>query len=200
MKKILLTFVSAWASYCSVAQTNTFPATGNAGVGTTSPVQLFEVIGTVGAFSTTAKVNSLFAQDHTNYRGLYFGYDNSGQIGIIGASTNTTASNLAFWNYSGTNWFEAMRLTSAGYLGIGTTAPDAKLVVAGSGIVQNLTNTSDQDLKFSLTASGATDKYALIAPSTATNLAFGVAGTEKMRITNSGYLGIGTTSPGASLS
>jgi hypothetical protein len=102
---------------------------------------------------------------------------------------------MAQWTTSGTNIYNS----NTGFVGIGTTTPDAKLVVAGSGIVENLTNTLDQDLKFSLTTTGATDKYALIAPSTATNLAFGVASTEKMRITNSGNVGIGTATPQANL-
>jgi len=101
---------------------------------------------------------------------------------------------MAQWTTSGTNIYY-----NSGNVAIGTTTPDAKLVVAGSGIIENLTNTLDQDLKFSLTTTGAIDKYALIAPSTATNLAFGVASLEKMRITNSGYVGIGTTTPGTKL-
>ncbi len=84
---------------------------------------------------------------------------------------------------------------TSGNVGIGYSAPALPLVIIGSGNVQQLSNQSDQDLVFSLSAPGATSKYAMIAPSTSTNLAFGVAGGEKIRVTNAGYFGIGTTTP-----
>jgi hypothetical protein len=86
-----------------------------------------------------------------------------------------------------------MRIGSNGNVGIGTNNLDAKLVVAGAGLVQSLTNTTDQDLKFWLSSPNATDKYALIAPSTATNLTLGAGGVEKMRIASNGNVSIGTT-------
>lgn len=74
-----------------------------------------------------------------------------------------------------------------------------KFYVGGSGAVVNFSNMEDSDLGFLISAPFATDKYAMIAPSTATNLAFGVASVEKMRITNAGKVGIGTTTPQTSL-
>jgi hypothetical protein len=60
----------------------------------------------------------------------------------------------------------------------------------------NVSNGVDQDFIVRNTAGGVVDKYALIGPSTLTNLALGVGSSEKMRITNAGNVGIGTTSPG----
>lgn len=89
---------------------NTVTSTANSvGIGTAAPSQVLDVTGTGGAFSTTGKANAAFLQDHTNYRGINLGYDSSGQIGIIGSSTPGVSSNLAFWNYGGTGWFEAYR-------------------------------------------------------------------------------------------
>lgn len=85
--------------------------------------------------------------------------------------------------------------TTSDKIGIGITNPPNKLVIVGSGLVQNITNGTDQDLNFSVTAPGATDRYSLISPSTSTNLALGVSGAEKMRITTAGHVGIGTTTP-----
>jgi hypothetical protein len=133
MKKIFLAILMTIGALGAYAQ-NTFPSSGNVGIGTTSPVQVLDVIGNGGAFSSTAKAIVSFAQDHTNQRGIYFGYDGAGQIGIIAGNSTGAASNLAFWNHNGSNWFEAMRLTSSGYLGIGTPSPQANLQVNGTFI------------------------------------------------------------------
>ncbi len=88
-------------------------------------------------------------------------------------------------------------IDAGGTVGVGTDSlASAKMVIArNGGAVLNTSNMADQDIILSVTASGATDKYGLIAPSTATNLALGVGGVEKMRITNAGNVGIGTSSP-----
>ena len=82
---------------------------------------------------------------------------------------------------------------TSGNASIGTAISGGKFLIVGSGLLQNLTNNVDQDLQITLTAGGATDKYAFISPTTATNLTFGVASSEKMRIASSGNVGIGTT-------
>ncbi|MGF7076233.1 hypothetical protein [Mucilaginibacter sp. 3215] len=139
MKKTLLSltfiFFSTIIAHAQWSTTGTVTSTTNSvGIGTAAPSQVFDVTGTGGSFSTTGKANAAFIQDHTNYRGINLGYDSSGQIGIIGSSTPGAPSNLAFWNHSGTGWFEAMRLTSKGYLGIGTTAPQGALHVNGMSV------------------------------------------------------------------
>jgi len=140
LKKIFFTLSLAIACYAVKAQ-NTYPwsSTGNVGIGTTAPGQLLDVVGTVGSFSATAKANSSFEQDHTNYRGILLGYDSSGQIGVIGSSEGgSIPSSIAFWNFNGSNYFEAMRLSSTGYLGIGTPTPDAPLDLGANASVKEL--------------------------------------------------------------
>jgi len=146
MKKLYTTLVALLAIIqFSYAQTNTaWSTTGSIGIGTTSPNASLEVVGSNGAFSTTAHTTANFVQDHINYRGVYLGFDSANQIGIVAGSSGGNASNLAFWNYSGTNWFEAMRLTSNGNLGIGTTNPQSKLDVNGSISMQNFGHISSQ--------------------------------------------------------
>lgn len=89
------------------------------GIGTTPQYRL-DVEG--GALQAgTWYVNSQFVQDKTNYRGLFLGFDTSGQIGIIGSNTAASASKIAFWTYSGSAWGERVRISTAG-LGIFTEA------------------------------------------------------------------------------
>ncbi|WP_158826720.1 hypothetical protein [Mucilaginibacter lacusdianchii] len=118
------------------------------------------------------------------------------------------ADALSFYEYGHIDFYtggpiasqvQRMRISANGNVGIGTTSIDAKFVVAGSGIVQNITNLTDSDLKFWLSAPNAVDKFALISPSSTASLAFGVGSTEKMRITSNGNVGIGTTSPDTKL-
>ena len=96
---------------------------------------------------------------------------------------------------------EMMRITNNGDVGIGLPNPNARLAIAApaGGAVLNATNYSDQDMFISLSVPGATDKKTYFGPSTNTNLALGVGLTEMMRITNSGAVGINTTSPLAML-
>jgi len=150
MKKLLFALSLAVTGFATYAQTNTFPSSGSVGIGTTSPGENFDVTGSGGAFSATAKANAIFEQDHVNYRGVTLGYDASGQIGIIGGNSPSTSapSSLAFWTVNSSGWAENMRLTSSGYLGIGTTTPKANLHVFGTAIIgggnidQNIVSTS----------------------------------------------------------
>jgi hypothetical protein len=96
---------------------------------------------------------------------------------------------------------EMMRITNNGNVGIGLSNPDARLTIAApaGGAVLNATNYTDQDMFISLSAPNAADKKTYFGPSTNTNLTLGVNLTEMMRITNTGAVGINTTSPSAML-
>src|SRR5271157_2577030 len=113
---------------------------------------------------------------------------------FFGPSTNT---NLTL----GVGGVEKVRINSAGNVGIGYSNPQQRLVIGApaGGTVLNATNLADQDLQVNVTAPGASDKHTYFGPSVATNLTLGVGGAEKLRITNAGYVGIGTTTPGATL-
>ena len=75
-------------------------------------------------------------------------------------------------------------------LGIGTNSPAERLRVQNTtGVNTTFTNSVDADLKINLTSG-----VSLISPSTGI-LALGTSNTEWMRITSTGNVGIGTSSP-----
>jgi hypothetical protein len=128
--------------------------------------------------------------------------DSSGSMGLgMNASNfylNTTDSTNITIN---TNSTERMRITGTGNVGIGTTSPSQLLHVNNStqSIIRNSSGTRALTLE-----SYAADWNYLV--SVGNNLginvggAFGVVfstnGTERMRITSAGNVGIGTSSPG----
>ncbi len=109
----------------------------------------------------------------------------------------SVATNLTL----GVGGLEKMRITSSGNVGIGDPNPQQRLVIGApaGGTVLNATNLSDQDLNVIVSAPGASDKHTYFGPSVATNLTLGVGGAEKVRITNAGRVGIGTTTPAYAL-
>lgn len=111
------------------------------------------------------------------------------QLDVAGSLRNTTGANFA---------------TTSGNVGIGTTSPALKLHVEGgmrlrnaSGQILEYTN----DILYNYGGSGNYWQYIngadyVLANRTATGaLTFGANSTERMRITSSGAVGIGTTNP-----
>ena len=105
---------------------------------------------------------------------------------------NTTATQLLGF---GVNDYNQMVLTGAGNVGIGTTSPSALLRLQNSaGSTLRLVRTSN---RFDISADN--DFMEINARDASTYMTFKTADTERMRITSSGNVGIGTTSPGEAL-
>lgn len=151
-----------------------FPTNANLSIGLATNGR---VIVTTPSGDGTVKVSG----DGTNYAALVF---NSSAYGWVGT---TSGSNLPFHIFQ--NGSAKLTVNVGGYIGIGTTTPQSLLDITSSG-----------DSVLSLTSAG-TRRFQIKSLTGTPALTFYDEGAsaERMRLTNSGYLGIGTTSPGAFL-
>jgi len=147
---------------------------GNVGIGTTSPGAKLavEVAGTADVikFTRDAGVNGEMTFDFS------------------GANSNFY-SNQGGFTFSGSSSSYGVNFTAAGNVGIGTTSPAKKLEV------YSLVNT-ESSIRIRQASYNFWD---LKSPASSTGFAISDVGGERLRITSSGNVGIGTTSPSAKL-
>jgi hypothetical protein len=109
------------------ATTNTervrITATGNVGIGTTSPANKLQM-GSVGG---------------TGYSGNYIAWGDGTRAGAIDINATGSFLYATHDQIFGPGSAEKMRITSAGNVGIGTTAPESRLHVAGSAAGSDVT-------------------------------------------------------------
>ena len=195
-------------------------SSGNVGIGTSAPSGgLLDVNGGIsnrGGTSSTVGYVTLVRGDasHTGY--MEFNNADTSRAGYIGYG-GTSA--LSLWSESATavlafatNNLERMRIDSSGNVGIGTTNPIFPLDVQSSSfLVVQAKSTGGYASFLANAAAGQNAYYFFHSNSTETAriwadptnfLAFatGSSGTERMRITSAGNVGIGSTAPAAKLS
>lgn len=203
MKKIIPAIAFALISICFnepiQAQTNTFPTTGNAGIGTTNPGYLLEVstspngeqssLGIQQVNTTTNPINMpttrlIYNWYTTPKASINFHRGSSGADGFM--SFSTSSSNALV---------ERMRIGSYGNVGVGTTALVELLNVAGNVLVNPSANGGVR-----LQNSGGTSFWVNVP--TVNSLSIGGTGAAAptsgaINIDAAGNVGIGTTAPGA---
>ena len=163
-------------------------ASGNVGIGTTSPVGLLNL-----------NNGDIWTNVTSTLRGIQFGFagpsHGSYRAAVMGGAESYGGTDSGMLTFHTQNGYvtssippERMRITSGGSVGIGTTSPGYKLDVNG-------------DVKIGsylyLASEGSGTVIGDI--STGNYLRFLVSNGEKMRITSDGNIGIGTTSPVAKL-
>jgi len=169
-------------------------SSGNVGIGTTSPSAPLDVISSGGGAATAIMVGGA-ANGNIKTRH------------IEGKSASSTANGILHLNYYGTD--DVTLAYGGGNVGIGTNSPASKLSIDASVQDTLAMNSSDGDGPYAvwrrqgssigfvgnsnaLSASGNTN-FGVRATN---DLVFAAGGaSEKMRITSSGNVGIGTSSP-----
>jgi Chaperone of endosialidase len=180
----------------------------NVGIGTTSPNYQLHVAGNtvgLGKFERTGTTTGSTQVSFVNGGNTgYIGVDNSAGndiLGVGGAAYGfTLSSSGAYPIVMGTNGTERMRITSGGYVGIGTTSPSSYSTLAVNGSISTISNNSlgvynsDNTNFFYLNNAGSSGANNAVLTFSCTNKG------ELMRLNSSGTLFVGSTtdSPGSS--
>ena len=156
-----------------------------------------------GAVNFAGRASELvFGADNGNFGGGGgFPQANLGAITSISENGNATtlASSMLFYTSAGNNISERMRITSAGNVGIGLSSPSRELTVYGTSPsvqLQNATTGTANTDGLQIQQSGL-DAYIWNWEGGAQ--VFATSGTEQMRITSAGVVGMGTSSPAGRL-
>jgi hypothetical protein len=163
---------------------------GKVGIGTSTPAANFEV----QSSAATAGIGNIRIAPSTAGQARYHLFNGAATAEwLFGQKTSTDHSFKLSKSASGSE-SDYVTVTSTGSVGIGTTSPPTLLAVNGgsSGVDTRLTV---QNAATAIQLGIDSSNNALIATNTANVLAFGVDSSERVRITNAGNVGVGTTVP-----
>ncbi|MBX9766693.1 MAG: hypothetical protein K2X47_05425, partial [Bdellovibrionales bacterium] len=195
---------------------------GNVGIGTTSPGALLQ-LGTAGTSLGTMRLTgntsgyvqiqpaaaagswNLTLPPNAGTSGYVLQTDGAGVttwVAASGGSSSGTAGHVQFSNGSSGFSSDSNKLfwdSTNDRLGIGTSSPSKDLSIYGGNPAFSLTNTTFTDLRIWADSSGASLDAGGGALIFNTGASLGFANSERMRITQTGNIGIGTTNPSSKL-
>jgi hypothetical protein len=188
MKKLLLIAFTALSIH-AIAQTNTFPSSGNVGVGTTSPQSKLHILDgnnniRFGDFgSSTAGIELSDGAINSAESVYLFGWGSSFRVGIGNPN-------------EGSHLFT---IQNSGNVGIGTTSPQSKLhILDGNNNIRfGDFGSSTAGIELSDGAINSAESVYLLGWGNSFRVGIGNPneGNHLFTIQNSGNVGIGTTSP-----
>ena len=187
--------------------------TGNVGIGTTSPDVSLEVEGPhvsgIGMFLLDGDTHAYMTMDSAtgSNSGLFF-KENSNNRWLV--DYESSSNFLRFYDYSGAAGVRMVIEDSTGYVGIGTTNPNRLFTINGNGsglaeirslnssvnlFLQSDGTTNESNIYFGRDGNGSAGQIRYKHSVDAFTFSNG-GSNEKMRITSTGNVGIGTTNPG----
>lgn len=168
-------YIPKFTSSSAIGNSQIFDNGTNVGIGTTSPATDLQIS---RAGSSTIRLTNT-----NNTTNVELGIATA--LGFVGTNTdNSFAIN--------TNNTERLRVTNTGNVGIGTTSPTQKLTVSGQSILLE-NGTNDVNYITGISGYGMSLTYATGLLRLRTN------NVDRLNITNSGDVGIGTASPATRL-
>jgi hypothetical protein len=167
--------------------------------GDTSGVLQLQTNGTTAAVTINTSQNvGIGNTTPTDYKLVVDGEGTDGGFAIKRTGTLTGSGSLRLVGSSGSealgfsvNATERMRIDSSGKVGIGTSSPQEKLSLEGSGsqYMRVKTTTTNADIYFGITSSS----LGYVGTGGSDPLGFHTGGTERMRIDSNGALLVGKT-------
>lgn len=156
-------------------------ATGAVGIGTTAPATNLDINAGNLASVRLAETNN----------GVDFRVSASGGSENLGTISTVSNHGIAFKTSSS----EKLRIDVDGKVGIGTTAPDRNLVVSGSAASTSILNTDAAATSLVFAPANSTSPIGKIDFSGSYPVRIQTDSVERLRITQTGNVGIGTSSP-----
>lgn len=189
-------FALGWME--ALGQSNTFPSSGNTGIGTTSPSQPLEVAGQIMA--NVAGGGSLSLKGiNANSQPLIYFERNAGAVWLAGLTSDANASFFFNNGYGGGN---VMTLSPDGKVGIGTANPLFSLDIHGFGT--RIINGNGNAAQLNLFQTNGGRDWALVSWGSAAgggslsnkfSIYDNTVGTHRLTLDGAGNVGIGTTAP-----